>query len=118
MSNGSEVSDLLEPYDAKVSRTVLRGGEGGNASPLPDQLDLFGEVVRAEKFSKVYQAVDHMRERYGKHTVFLGSSLLAQQFAQHLEDRGDEPNRRKPLFRGETKRQRLGIPTLMGKLIE
>ena len=24
------------------------------------QLDLFGEVVRAEKFSKVYQAVDHM----------------------------------------------------------
>ena len=32
MSNGSGVNDLLEPYDAKVSRTVLMGGEGGNAS--------------------------------------------------------------------------------------
>ena len=82
------------------------------------QLDLFGEVVRAEKLSKVYQAVDHMREHYGKHTVFLGSSLLAQQFAQHLGARGDEPQRRRQLFKGETKRQRLGIPMLMGKLID
>ena len=82
------------------------------------QLDLFGEVIRAEKFSKVYQAVDHLREQYGKHTVFLGSSLLAQKFAQHLGDRGDEPQRRRQLFKGETKRQRLGIPLLMGKLIE
>jgi hypothetical protein len=82
------------------------------------QLDLFGEVVRAEKLSKVYLAVDHMREYYGKHTVFLGSSLLAQKFAQHLGDRGDEPQRRRKLFRGESKRQRLGIPMLMGKLID
>lgn len=82
------------------------------------QLDLFGEVVRAEKLSRVYQAVDLMRERYGKHTVFLGSSLLAHQFAQHIGARGDEPQRRRQLFKGETKRQRLGIPMLMGKLID
>jgi nucleotidyltransferase/DNA polymerase involved in DNA repair len=82
------------------------------------QLDLFGEVVRAEKLSRVYQAVDRMREQYGKHTVFLGSSLLAQQFAQHLGARGDEPLRRRQLFKGETKRQRLGMPMFMGKLIE
>lgn len=82
------------------------------------QLDLFGEVVRAEKLSKVYQAVDRMREQYGKHTVFLGSSLLAQKFAQHVGARGDEPQRRRQLFKGETKRQRLGIPMLMGKLID
>jgi hypothetical protein len=48
------------------------------------QLDLFGETLRAEKFSRVYQAVDHMREKYGKHTVFLGSSFLAHKFGQHL----------------------------------
>jgi nucleotidyltransferase/DNA polymerase involved in DNA repair len=82
------------------------------------QLDLFGEVVRAEKLSKVYQAVDHMREQYGKHTVFLGSSLLAQKFAQHLGVRGDEPQRRRQLFKGESRRQRLAIPMLMGKLID
>ena len=82
------------------------------------QLDLFGEVVRAEKRSRVYHAVDHMREHYGKHTVFLGSSLLAQKFAQHLGARGDEPQRRRQLFKGETKRQRLGMPMLTGKLID
>ena len=28
--------DRLEPYDGKLSRTVLRGGAGSNASLLPD----------------------------------------------------------------------------------
>ena len=28
--------DRLEPYDGKLSRTVLRGGSGSNASLLPD----------------------------------------------------------------------------------
>src|SRR5262245_27236978 len=82
------------------------------------QLDLFGETLRAEKFSRVYQAVDRLREQYGKHTVFLGSSLLAHQFGQHLGARGDEPQRKQQLFKGETKRKRLGIPTLMGQLLE
>jgi DNA polymerase IV len=81
------------------------------------QLDLFGETVRAEKFSRVYQAVDHMREKYGKHTVFLGSSLLAQKFRQHLGERGDEPQRTQRLFKGETKRKRLGIPMFMGTVL-
>ena len=33
--------DRLEPYDGKLSRTVLRGGTGSNASLLPD--------IRSEK---------------------------------------------------------------------
>ncbi len=28
--------DRLEPYDGKLSRTVLRGGTGSNVSLLPD----------------------------------------------------------------------------------
>jgi hypothetical protein len=80
------------------------------------QLDLFGETLRAEKFSRVYQAVDHVREKYGKHTVFLGSSFLAHRFAQHLGARGDEPQRKTRLFKGETKRKRLGLPLFMGKV--
>ncbi|MDC6281745.1 conjugal transfer protein TraG, partial [Bacteroides gallinaceum] len=28
--------ELLEPYEGKLSRTVLRGGRGSNASDLPD----------------------------------------------------------------------------------
>jgi len=30
--------EMLEPYDGKLSRTVLRGEWGGNAPDLPDQL--------------------------------------------------------------------------------
>jgi putative PIN family toxin of toxin-antitoxin system len=47
MSNGSEVSDLLEPYDAKVSRTVLRGGGDGNVASLPDQPLRFCHALRS-----------------------------------------------------------------------
>ena len=38
--------ELLEPYEGKLSRTVLRGGRGSNASDLPDvqkQGDFFVE---------------------------------------------------------------------------
>lgn len=36
MNNGREVRGSLEPCDAKVSSTVLRGGDGGNVFSLPD----------------------------------------------------------------------------------
>ena len=32
-----EANERLELYDLKGSRTVLRGGNGGNAVPLPDK---------------------------------------------------------------------------------
>jgi hypothetical protein len=80
------------------------------------QLDLFEEALRIQKFSRIYQAVDHMREKFGTHTVFLGSSFLAHRFQQHPGERGDEPRRRRVLPRGETKRKRLGIPLFMGEV--
>jgi hypothetical protein len=36
MSKGSEVSDLLEPCEVKISRTVLRGGGDSDVASLPD----------------------------------------------------------------------------------
>jgi DNA polymerase-4 len=80
------------------------------------QLDLFGEVLRAQKLSRVYQAVDHMQEQFGKHTVFLGTSLLAHQYTQHLGTRGDAPQRKCRLFKGETTRKRLALPMFMGEV--
>jgi len=55
-----------------------------------------------------------MRAKYGKHTLYLGSSHLAQSSAQHGADRGDEPLRKRVLLKGETTRRRLGIPMFMG----
>ncbi len=82
------------------------------------QLDLFGETLRAEKFSRIYQAMGHRREKYGKHTVFLGSSFLVHKFGQHLGVPRDEPLRKQQLLKGETKRKRLGMPMFMGKLMD
>ena len=42
MSRLSEISfEPLEPYDGKLSCTVLRGERGSNAPDLPDILILF-----------------------------------------------------------------------------
>jgi hypothetical protein len=41
------------------------------------QLDLFGEALQIEKFRKIFESVDTIRRKYGKHSVCLGSSYLA-----------------------------------------
>jgi DNA polymerase-4/DNA polymerase V len=76
------------------------------------QLDLFGAHQHIEKMSRLFTSMDQIRMKYGKHTLFLGSSFQANTFNQHLGDRGDMPQRMSQLLPGETKRKRLGIPML------
>lgn len=80
------------------------------------QLDLFRKAIKAEKFSKIYEQVDALSKKFGKHTVFLGSSLRAMAGQQHEGSRGDIPRRAKNLFRGETQRKRIGLPMLKLKI--
>jgi len=77
--------------------------------------DLFGDSNRIEKVQAVLQAVDSIDAKFGKHTVFLGSSWKAVNSQSHRGDRGEETERRAQLLRGETKRQRIGLPFL-GKI--
>ncbi len=74
------------------------------------QMDLFGAALKIEKMSQLYNGIDELASRYGKHTVFMGSSFYAHRFAQHLDERGDEARRKFDLFKGETHRKRLHIP--------
>ncbi|MBI5456806.1 DNA polymerase IV [Candidatus Kaiserbacteria bacterium] len=76
------------------------------------QLDLFGNVVATEGLRQVFESVDDLSRRYGKHVVFLGSSFEAMRFGAHLGERGDMPERTRQLFKGETARRRLAIPML------
>ena len=80
------------------------------------QLSLFDSTLQIEKYRKIYEVMDALRYRYGKHTVFLGASFAVQKFSQHVGERGDVPVRRGQLLRGETDRQRLGIPMFMGSV--
>ena len=78
------------------------------------QLDLFGMHLYVEKMTRLYQSVDEIKKKYGKHTLHLGSSFLANKFAQHQGQRGRLPQRRYFLFKGETSRKRLALPMFMG----
>jgi len=95
----------------RATGVVLLGLEEDKVS----QLDLFGEALKMTEMKKLYEAVDAVNKKYGKHKIFLGSSFLANKYSQHLGVRGDIPERKENMFLGETKRRRLGIPMFSGE---
>ena len=88
----------------------------GLISPGPVQYNLFDDAVRIEKVSRIYEALDMASKRFGKHTLCHGSSLPTKTMAQHEGERGDAGGRSSKLFRGENRRQRLGLPLLNMKI--
>ena len=80
------------------------------------QFSLFDDAAKIEKTAKIYDTVDKLSARFGKHTVRHASSLPTKLQAQHEGQRGDVPVRRAGLFRGENRRQRLGLPMLHVKV--
>jgi len=111
-----ELINLAKPIFDTIFRpgTLYRGAMVGllELTKQSSQPDLFGEAVRIEKYRNLYAGIDKLSKKYGKHTVRFGTSFLAHQFSQHLGDRGDVPERKHELFKGETARKRIGIPTL------
>ena len=76
------------------------------------QPDLFGESLRLEKMSLLYEQIDAIDKKYGKHSVFLGSTLPTLIRPQHDGQRGTPVNEKRPQLAGETKRKHLAIPFL------
>lgn len=76
------------------------------------QFTLFDDTTRILKMARIYSAMDHLSERFGKHTIQHGSSLPAKIQVQHEGERGDVAVRKAELFKGENRRQRLGLPVL------
>ncbi len=72
------------------------------------QMDLFGKVAEVIRSESLFEAVDVINGRYGKHKVHLADSLPAQK--RHEGTRGELPARKRNLLPGETFRRRLGIP--------
>jgi len=107
---------LREGFDSIYRpRTPYRQTGVVLAGLLPEadvQYTLFDDPSRIEKMGKIYRAVDHLSERFGKYTVLHAASLPTKLQAQHEGERGDTPRRKTELFKGENKRQRLGLPVL------
>lgn len=80
------------------------------------QYTLFDDIAKIAKMARVYDAVDELSKRFGKYTVRHAASLPTKIQAQHEGERGDVPLRVTELFKGENRRQRLGLPLLQIKV--
>lgn len=89
----------------------------GLVSEAEIQYTIFDEPARIEKITRIYGAVDKLSEKFGKHTIFHAASLPTKLKTQHGGERGDIPKRKIEIFKGENKRQRLGLPMLYIKSI-
>jgi hypothetical protein len=80
------------------------------------QYSLFDDTAKIEKMARIYESIDRISEKFGKHTIQHAASLPTKLQAQHEGARGDVPVRRAILFKGENKRQRLRLPMLHVKV--
>ncbi len=89
------------------------------AGLLPDdrvQYTLFDNTARIERMSRIYSTLDMLSEKFGKYAVHHAASLPTKLQTQHEGERGDVPQRVTEMFKGENKRQRLGLPMLHIKI--
>ncbi len=107
---------LHECFEKLYNPGVLYRSTGvvlsGLVSENEVQYSLFDDPMEAERTMKIYSTIDELSERFGKHAVQHATSLPVKSQQQHEGERGDTPQRKKELIRGENARQRLGIPLL------
>jgi DNA polymerase-4/DNA polymerase V len=72
------------------------------------QYSLFEDPLKAEKIRELYEAVDTLSGKYGKHTLHLGASHAIE--VQGKGRRGAPTVREQTQLYGETRRKHLGIP--------
>jgi nucleotidyltransferase/DNA polymerase involved in DNA repair len=72
------------------------------------QYSLFEDPLRAEKIRELYEAVDALSGKYGKHTLHLGGSHFIELLGKGR--RGAPTVREATLLYGETRRKHLGLP--------
>jgi len=74
------------------------------------QYSLFDDVPKIESMKRIDKVLDDVNVLYGKHALHLGTSLWLGKHRRFLGARGDLPERKMRLLRGETFRQHLAIP--------
>ena len=117
-------TDLLGPLREGFNHIYQRNAPyrqtgvvlAGLVSEKEIQYTLFDDPARIEKMSRVYNAIDELSEKFGKHTILHATSLPTKIQVQHEGERGDVPIRKTDIFKCENRRQRLGLPLLHIKI--
>jgi len=78
------------------------------------QYTLFDDPIQAEKIKDIYGVADELGQKFGKHTVHLGSSHLIDILGKGR--RGTPTVREQTKMLGETNRRHLGLPLLHVKV--
>ena len=76
------------------------------------QMNLFGEDSQTLKSKAIYDFIDSLSLKYGKNTVFLGSSMHAVNTPTYKSDKNSIEEKNDDLFKGETVKKRLSLPML------
>lgn len=76
------------------------------------QYSLFDDVPKIQSLKALDRVIDEASGLYGKHALHMGASFAASKRNQHRTQRGEVPERRKELLRGETARRRIAVPLL------
>jgi hypothetical protein len=93
-----------------ISMVAVLGRIKPGSPDVQTQYSLFENPLRAEKARDLYEAVDALSEKYGKHTVHLGASHLIEVCGKGR--RGIPTVREQTRLYGETGRKHLNLPIL------
>lgn len=78
------------------------------------QYALFDNPIQAEKIKDLYNVADELGQKFGKHTLHLGSSHLIDKLGRGR--RGEPTVRQQTQLKGETRRRHLGMPLIHVKI--
>jgi DNA polymerase-4/DNA polymerase V len=78
------------------------------------QYTLFDKPLQAEKIRELYNVADELGQKFGKHTLHLGSSHLIDKLGKGR--RGTSTSREQIQLKGETRRRHLALPLIHVKI--
>lgn len=112
----SDVISAVRPYFETLWVSQLYRATGVVLTDLKvetsQQMDLFCDILKIDKAKRLYGAIDSVSKKFGKHTLFLGSSFLSVSKSTTQQSESKILERSNVMFKGETKRKKIYIPLL------
>lgn len=114
-----EFSDIIRKlfYNCYSAKYIYRATGVVLLDLEPDiniQFTLFDDPIQAGKIKNLYNVADELGQKFGKHTLHLGSSHLIEKMGKGR--RGKSTIREQTQLKGETSRRHLGLPLIHVKL--